>query len=262
MTSETIDRAEEARKQLLGYVEKHEMRVLLDQNHHRHLRFQTPGSSIGWFDLLTWPGRLVIAGDLDDFMFARTTDMFEFFAHDGLHRINPHYWGEKLKAPKGRESVKTYDPDRFRQLVREWHDGHAEGVLPHHRDEFRVAVHEQILCDEDVDHSEDAARIALRNFAWKGHTIDDWYEWRLRDWDHGYLLSCWAIVWGIARYREHQANQPAPDPDAFPDELTACRPMPGHDLEVVDWPPPDDSRAYARYVRHDLAACSEGDNDA
>lgn len=49
------------------------------------------------------------------------------------------------------------------------------------------------------------------------------------------------------------ANVDTPTDDApFPDEITVCRPAAGHDLEVVDWPPPDDSRAYERYIRRDL----------
>jgi hypothetical protein len=61
---------------------EHEMTVLRDDGLYRHLRFQRPGTSIYWFDLVTWPGRLVICGDCGDLMFSRLRDMFEFFGPD------------------------------------------------------------------------------------------------------------------------------------------------------------------------------------
>jgi hypothetical protein len=98
---------------------KHEMTVLRDDGLYRHLRFQEPGSGFYWYDLITWPGRLVVCGDAGDWMFSRTSDMFLFFEsqHGG---INPHYWGEKLRGAKpGREGARKYSEEAFKDF-REW----------------------------------------------------------------------------------------------------------------------------------------------
>src|SRR5580692_6155935 len=83
----------------------HEMTVLHDDGLYRHLRFmqvitdeltgKQSRSSFYWFDLVTWPGNLVINGDMETFAFARSDDMFGFFRGD---RINPGYWAEKVRA--------------------------------------------------------------------------------------------------------------------------------------------------------------------
>jgi hypothetical protein len=82
-------------------VTEHEMTVLQDDGGvYRHLRFRHPGTVIYSFNLITWPGHLAIAGDCGAFMFARTHDMFEFFEASTNGAINPHYWSEKLTAPR------------------------------------------------------------------------------------------------------------------------------------------------------------------
>jgi len=59
----------------------HEMTVLHEDGLYRHLRFRKPagGYSEYWFDLVTWPGVLVIRGDMETFAFSRTEDMLAFF---------------------------------------------------------------------------------------------------------------------------------------------------------------------------------------
>jgi hypothetical protein len=74
---------------------EHEMTILHNDGLYRHLRFKKPGTRFYWFDLITWPGYLTIAGDMGTFTFERTEDMLTFFR--GAGDINPQYWSEKIR---------------------------------------------------------------------------------------------------------------------------------------------------------------------
>lgn len=105
----------------------HRMTVAHDDGLHRHLRFrkwvETNGkegpSSSYWFDLVTWPGYLTIAGDCGTYTFARTDDMFEFFRGSGKYGLNPGYWAEKVRAqePSG---VSDYSQDKLRAAIADY----------------------------------------------------------------------------------------------------------------------------------------------
>jgi hypothetical protein len=126
---------------------EHEMTVLRDDGVYRHLRFQRPGDSAYWYDLITWPYRLVVCGDVGDYMFSRTTDMFEFFAGSGAESggINPHYWGEKLRSHEhGRRGAMSYSEDAFRARVVEWWQERAGEIVDHEAfDDHRFAASEE-----------------------------------------------------------------------------------------------------------------------
>lgn len=200
---------------------KHQMAVLRDDGLYRHIRFQEPGTSIWHFDLVTWPGHLVITGDLEDFHFARLSDMFEFFRSPVGH-INPGYWAQKLCGPV---RPKVYSQDLTKQRVFEYfwerrHE-HRGQAVPLWR-----AIRGEVLSD-DVLPSEDAVRFVLRDFRYYParnvepardfvpqrlprrdagmFEFEEWWEWELRDWDFHFLLSLHAIVWGIRQYDQAQA---------------------------------------------------------
>lgn len=170
----------------------HAMTVLHDDGLYRHLRFATPDSGIGWFELITWPGSLSIRGDLDHaIVFSRSKDMFTFFRGK---TINPEYWAEKT-ADYGR-SLQEYSTDIFRQ--------HVTAELQDFADEnpamAKIAM-DEILAAIDAGEAdfEDHARELLRPREAKGAFSDTW-EWDLTDWSWSYLWACHAIVWGIDKY--------------------------------------------------------------
>lgn len=177
----------------------HRMTVLHDEGLYRHVRFKHPDTGFYWFDLITWPGRLSFAGDMDGYTFARTKDMFEFFRTSSRYGINPGYWSEKVDG--GRDRTKRYSEDKFRELV-------AEHIADH-EEEFpglTAAVQSEILDNDyavDLDY-EDAARDALDTFRFKSDDgefrFTDTWEWDLRDYDWTFLWACRAIVWGIEQY--------------------------------------------------------------
>ena len=173
----------------------HQMTVLHDDGLYRHLRFSSNPHGYGeyWFDLITWPDCLTIRGDYGNaYTFSRLPDMFEFFRGK---RINPGYWSEKLSS--GRNSVREYSEDVFRQVVRE-HVADAIRYSDAPRGISR-AVRDDLLNGDDL-HYEEGARAVLDDFEYEGFRFKDTWEWDFRDYSWSFLWACHAIVWGIARY--------------------------------------------------------------
>lgn len=63
-------------------VAQHEMTILHDAGEFRHIQFKKPGSSSFSFTITTFPGYLVMTGDIGSWVFTRLRDMFEFFRSD------------------------------------------------------------------------------------------------------------------------------------------------------------------------------------
>jgi hypothetical protein len=186
---------------------EHELTVLRDDGLYRHLRFQKPGTSIYYFDLVTWPGYLAIVGDAGDYLFRRTQDMFEFFSSES-DRINPRYWSEKLQGP-GYDLAREYSHDALRTRVLEWGRQHCEewgdGEMVY-TSLLAGALEREILAD--YTHSEEAGRAWLAELEEVVGDLETW-EWDLREFDGRFLWCCWAIVWGIEQYRFYSATEKA-----------------------------------------------------
>lgn len=197
-----------ARERFVGDTEAHEMTVLRDDGLYRHLRFRKPGTSVYYFDLVTWPGYLAIVGDAGDYVFSRTEDMFEFFGPKGARGgfedarwgINPQYWSEKLQAPSPR-AAERYSYDLFRAHVIEWFENAKIELEDYEAEELREELQRQVIDRSDVFDSENRAHAVLAEFECKGHRIHDSWEWNLREYDSRFLWCCWAIVWGVSQYR-------------------------------------------------------------
>lgn len=180
----------------------HSMEVLLDDGKRRHLRFSENGSSIYHFNIVTWPGYLAISGDIGAYMFSRTADMFTFFRSEkeGLY-INPSYWAEKLNAGGGGGGSRlamVWSEDAFKQNVLEEFDNWAEeqddNVLTAEvLKKLSLHVLESGYCEQE-------AQQALLD--WDDSILDlsDFWERSCTDFDHHYLLCCYAIVWAIKQY--------------------------------------------------------------
>jgi hypothetical protein len=163
----------------------HEMEIIHDEGLWRHLRFRSPETWNYGYDLITWPGSLAIDGDLvSGLIFQRTQDMIDFFRSGPS--INPGYWSEKITNPAARDATRRYSPDRL-----------AEHIAELDSDEVKAQWAEHILY-RDLEF-EYQAREAISDFK----PISDWaWEWDLREWDHVFLMICWAIRTGAQRYRE------------------------------------------------------------
>lgn len=197
-------------------IAEHQLTVMHDDGLYRHVRLAKPDRNTYWFDLVTWPGNLVIKGDMGSFTFSRLPDMFEFFRRPGgwkVHdTINPGYWSEKTPH---RTVTVNYSEDKFRQIV-------AEHVAEHEADfpGLTKAVEDEIFDPYLADITyEDGARRALDGFVFDlgagvvgglEFRFTDTWEWSFKDWDYHYLWCCNAIQWGIDQYDKGRAEAGEP----------------------------------------------------
>lgn len=215
------DRRSEVATQFKADVVNHKMDVLLDNGVYRHLVFSQPKN--GWhhrFDLVTYPGYLVISGDMSCWVFSRVDDMFQFFRSDD-GRINPGYWSEKIQngASGGRDEGREYDGEAYKAALIEHLDGYDLS------DDHKAAVIEELdqldFCDEfsifsqindfEVYLDEPDPEIPIRELARnaysrprkrKSFTFQDVWEISSKVFSYHFLWCCHAIAWGINRYDE------------------------------------------------------------
>ena len=183
--------------QFLKDVERHQMTIEREGGMYRHLRFRAPGNGLMYFDILTWPGYLCIAGDMGNYLFERLPDMFVFFRHsDGRSRINPDYWSEKVRAAD-KDDVTSYNPERFIQEITLWE-------LPDLDDDDEAMALRRNIFQNVISFAregERTAREAARHFKYKGERLFAGFEdTDLRDFTYRFVWCCYAIVWGIDQY--------------------------------------------------------------
>ena len=198
----------------------HTLEIVHDQGLYRHLRFRHQGpnySAYYWFDLITVPGSLIFRGDGESYVFARMDDMFEFFRSSAyLGKPNLQYWAEKVTSDDTR--LQRYNDELFRAAVMQYLVEHFEpepvppGLLK--------AVETDIFEDDYFNESkEDAYRLAAE-FTYYENPEDrydhqkrpdfefhDVWELNATDYHWWFVWSCYAIVWGIAKY---DAERPKP----------------------------------------------------
>jgi len=186
----------------------HELTIIREEGLYRHLRLQRPGTGACSFDIITWPGYLAFVGDMGDYVFSRTDDMFGFFGADG---INPDYWREKVQAACD-DGVSEFSEDVYRERVEEWRDEVIAGFADEYettdednagkRDEFTSAVEDELL-DMSDSISEESAHARLNDFRF-GDRIEcgDSWEWDLRRFTRRYIWALYAITWAIGEYRK------------------------------------------------------------
>lgn len=233
------------RGQFLRDVNEHALSVIRDEGVDRHLRFRKPGTSCYGFDILTFPGHLLITGDCASYLFRRLEDMFEFFrtAHqrdpDGLG-INPQYWSEKLLATdcNGRRggAATEFSKEKFEANIKRWFDEHFEEEIKNdasldegdwdyeedaeqrakhvaERKARREAIWDAIVSDI-LDHTDDPhqAAQAAYEFEHDGFNFQDFYEVDNTEYTFHFIWCAYAIAWGIKRYDEAKAvPQPIPE---------------------------------------------------
>lgn len=179
----------------LADVSGHALTVKSDNGLYRHLMFrQATNSWNQWFEIVTWPGTLVINGDMGTWSFSRVDDMFTFFRSDQL-RINASYWGEKINSESrfGGPS-RQFLPETFKSNVLSHLDGYDLSDIE--KTEISAALDEEVFSDED----ESSVRRALTDFKHGDFTFSDPWEISGSDYTYHYLWCLYAIVWGIQRY--------------------------------------------------------------
>ena len=189
MSAQTMPTAEE---RFAADTTDHVMTVLHNDGLYRHLRFKKADSSTYWFDVITWPGNLVIRGDMGTFAFARLDDMFEFFASGA--GINPGYWGEKVTAG----DITRYDEDYAHQAAQEYLDEWAEDESSRDRVGYVRQLFRELLDDDDAA-DEGEFRHGLARI---GEPFGDfWWEGDFRPHTVHFLWCCWAIRHAVTAFR-------------------------------------------------------------
>lgn len=158
---------------------EHELKVLLDQDLYRHLRFRAPTTGMYWFDVITWPGNLTIRGDMGSYTFSRLDDMFEFFGGRAPGYVNEGYWAEKLVAVDNNSPAREFDEALFRQRVLEHFWEQREYYDPSEARKIWGAIRDQIF-DDYIDRNDAAAcHYLLRDFdsPVKGYEFVDSWDW-------------------------------------------------------------------------------------
>lgn len=202
-------------------VGKHEIQVVRDDGHNRHIRFKEPGSSNMYFDLITWAGYLCFTGDMGTYVFSRLDDMFEFFRTD-KGRINRQYWSEKLQAVDCSGANKgcavEFSRPKFDQMIKEtlgqWiREGKEYGSLD--KDERRQlwdAVNEDVF-DSGYDDGHSLLTRA-HEFSWtidpRGrdhvYSFDDLSARSYTDYTYHFTWCCYALAWGIKQYDDYKES--------------------------------------------------------
>ena len=192
------------------------LEILLENGLYRHLRFRPPKGGVRWFDIITWPGKLVITGDCETFTFARIEDMFEFFRAGGS-RINPDYWQEKIVD--GRDRAQGFDWDRFRaEALAEFDQAKADAEDHELRAEARRDLENEL---DEADPDKWGSVQLLREYVYRpgGYGTPAYFYFDLSEsppdgmgWDYHYIWCCRAIAWAIQKYDEHKEASNAPEP--------------------------------------------------
>ena len=188
---------------------KHTMDIQLDDGLNRRIVFSNNGSSCYQYVIHTWPGYLMVTGDMGTYVFRRIEDMFEFFSTGSPnYRINTGYWSEKLEAIDSHcgadASIKEYKDENFRTMIKEVFDDWVDGweIEKEEADEVWEEVQDDVLSYAD---DEQPAYQAAYNY---GHDNLNFYEssfGRCREYNYHFRWILYAIVDGIEQYK---ANLP------------------------------------------------------
>jgi len=193
--------------QFLKDVSGNKIQILHDDGLYRHIRFRKDVSYFMGFDLVTWPGYLCFCGDMGEFVFSRTSDMFSFFRGSGYRgkehstlAVNFEYWAEKCEAEDKSDGLKKYDPDKFREVINDILNDDEDVT-----DELRQAVEDEVLCA--ADDGPYSAHEAADSFEWEGKRyFSDFYEHSLEVYTYRFIWCCYALAWGIAEYYKEKSK--------------------------------------------------------
>lgn len=192
----------------------HSMKIHHDDGIYRHVEFSRNGSSIYRFDLVTWPGYLSVSGDMGEWVFTRIHDMFDFFVSRDAG-INPRYWSEKLAmgaGGSGRDKhCLEFDDDAFAKELDEWHESWLEDE---EHDANEIEDVKQRISELKREHFSDSQEAYNAVFE---SDIPGLYAYELFEsnscerYSHHYLWICYAVAWGIERYKGQRLANKAID---------------------------------------------------
>ncbi|MCW2255133.1 hypothetical protein M2263_001224 [Providencia alcalifaciens] len=208
---------DDAKKHFQNETKNHEMTIIHEDGLYRHVRFKQPKTNVYYFDLVTYPGYLVFSGDMGTWVFSRLHDMFDFFSGDD---INTGYWAEKLQhgAGGGRDTAKEYSQEETEETIKKhfnyWvednkktdDDGYTQEEIDeyqreykHHRSELK-----ELLNNTDSEWSIIEAIQNISNGDFEYSPFEETWDLIRKDYSHHYLWACFAIQWGINKYKNNK----------------------------------------------------------
>lgn len=192
----------------LDNVKDHKMEVIRVDGVNRHIRFKKEGTLSYYFDLITWPGHLCIAGDMGTYVFKRLHDMFDFFKTDSQEKssdtlgVNLSYWAEKLVA-KGETEYK-FSPDLFIQEISSIFSDYDFKSIEEAQDCFQQLTDDliEMAVYDDGNFSDETLRQAAIDFTHKsGFSLKSYFEEGFTyEYVYPYTWCCYAIAWGIKQF--------------------------------------------------------------
>ena len=170
-------------------VNKHVITVLHNDGIYRHIRLASPATGNGSFNIITWPGCLAYSGDMGDYVFSRTKDMFMFFRG---HKPNLSYWAEKVYAQDKCGGVKEYSSAK----AKEYYDEVSREFYPDTSAESDGF---------DFDRSEHEVRADIEAMGLDG--FSDLWEADFQDYTFRFQWCCHAIPYAIAMFDAWEKEQ-------------------------------------------------------
>jgi hypothetical protein len=196
-------------------VSSHQLTVNLDQGVFRDITIKKPNSVNMHYNITTRPGFLIFTGDMGEYVFERTNDMFGFFrSQDNAYYINTGYWGEKVKAG----AVSKFDPETACDSVKQYLTNFLDDLdLSDSEDQKKSkqaleAVNDFISGNQnsgEFDFWEDINSWDADEAG--GLELDDFWEAPTTAKTHHYIWACYAIVHAIKLYDEFKAQEPTHD---------------------------------------------------
>ncbi|BDZ52404.1 hypothetical protein GCM10025867_46450 (plasmid) [Frondihabitans sucicola] len=183
-------------------VKAHQMTILKDDGLYRHLSFRNPDNGGYWFDILTWPGSLVIAADMGSFTFRREPDMFEWFGTGSF--IEYPYLSQKVVAVDARMGLREYDMTIFASRVLDYVVEHTQEMPQGDRQSVIDDVLARVILTEDyATQCEEGAREAILDYpGLNGFQFERDVDWKFDDFSAAFTWCCHAIRHGILAYRD------------------------------------------------------------
>jgi len=178
-------------------VKDHKISIIKEDGIYRHIRLARPETRTMAFEIVTWPGYLAYTGDMGDFIFSRTDDMFTFFrSKDGLS-IDPGYWSEKVKAESVfGDGIRQFSVDEFQEAVicatREYFDLEENATIP---DDILEELEPLLDADNKIE-----CVSAMWRFDSDKIRFDDFWENTVTRQTWHYIWACYAIAWAVIQY--------------------------------------------------------------
>ncbi|OUL59226.1 hypothetical protein B1199_02875 [Pseudoalteromonas ulvae] len=119
-----------------AHVTEHHMKVILDTGEHRHLRFKAPHTNNQYFDVITAPNRVIVTGDMHDFIWK--SDFLSFSSKHLLAGKSKEFSSKALRNEIA-ERIEGFCAD-----ISDWYEGDEVTEEYSSLEEFEAAFREEV----------------------------------------------------------------------------------------------------------------------